>query len=205
MQRPDKTLWRRGFRPEAYQAMSPHFGAASSAAPVRQRHLQVAQTRPRGLHLHLDDPAVSHRLHHEALDDVPADRPKRAHVAVAHAVQCADAEPSDPAGKDLMAPGSRSPRVRDARTRSYLPSSRGCTISPIKSPRSAPSPSMKAITRLLVTSERWAIRRLVISQSSQSSTQGARRVQAAKQSRPADMKSVKRSESSRHPGCNRRR
>jgi hypothetical protein len=42
-------------------------------------------------------------------------------------------------------PGSRSPRAREAMTKSYSPCRIGSTIRAIKSPRSAPSLSMNAM------------------------------------------------------------
>ncbi len=84
-----------------------HLRTATGTAPVRDRQFQDAQPGARGLHLHLDVPAVTGLTHDKPRQALAADGAKRAHVGVANAVQPRHQPARQPAGQHLM-PAHRS-------------------------------------------------------------------------------------------------
>src|SRR5215472_11602842 len=64
-----------------------YLGSASQAASMRDRHLEDTQPCPRGAHLHLEVPAVSHLAQAEPLERLVTDGAKGAHVGVGNAVE----------------------------------------------------------------------------------------------------------------------
>jgi hypothetical protein len=76
-------------------------GAADPAA-AGHRDLEHAQARPRRAHLHLEVPAVGELAHAQVQQRVAPDRAERAHVGVAHAVECLDHPAGEVARGDLV-------------------------------------------------------------------------------------------------------
>src|ERR1051326_1721580 len=79
-----------------------NLGGPAGAAAMRDRHFEDAQSGARGPHLHFNVPPIAVFPHREAHQRVAADRPERAHIGVADAVEQPHRPPDDPAGEELM-------------------------------------------------------------------------------------------------------
>ncbi len=142
-----KVATMRSRRLDAAAEISRDLGGAAAAAAIGDRNFENAQAGAGGAHLHLDVPAIGHLAHAEREQRIAADRPERAHVGVAHAVEHPHAEPGEtgppPAGATPCCRARARPRSREPMTKSQVPARIGATSAAMLAGSSAPSPSMK--------------------------------------------------------------
>src|SRR5205085_7433358 len=87
---------------ESSSERSRHFRFATSAAAMIHWQFQNPQPRPGGPHLHFEIPTVGRLSHSKTFEGITPDRPERAHVGIADAVEKPKKKAGNSPGKNLL-------------------------------------------------------------------------------------------------------